>query len=160
MAVLTNPGRAAVAKSVYELDIHLAWGSGLESWDTTPVGPDINASSLINEVGRRVVSQKMYCTPDPSGGLVVPTGTFSPSSTPTKYIYMRFAFDFADSPSAVIRELAVMLRTVPKPSVPSGKAYLLPAEVLSFGDILVLERIPKLERSASIRQQFEFVVEF
>ncbi len=160
-AIYTNPGRASVAKSIYELDsIHLAWGSGLESWDTTPVAPDVNASSLINEVGRRIVSLKQYCTPDEEGGIVVPDGRFAPSATPTKYLYLRFSFDFADSPSADIRELAIMLRTVKKPTVPDGQEYLLPADLLSTGDILALEHIDKLDRSASNRQSFEFVLGF
>jgi hypothetical protein len=160
MAVLTDSGRAAIATSVKDLEIHLAWGSGSAGWDTTPVGESVSATSLLNEVGRRKVSQTMYCVPDDAGGLVVPDGTFSPSSTPTKYLYMRFAFDFADSPTAIIREVGVFLRTTPKVSVPSGQAYLLPSEVLSPGQLLVVQHIAKIERNAAIRQQFEFVIEF
>lgn len=160
-AIYTNPGRASVAKSIYELDeIHLAWGEGLETWDDTPVSPNVEASALINEVGRRIVSQKQYCYPDAAGGISVPDGRFSPSATPTKYIHLRFSFDFADSPSAEIRELAIMLRTVKKPSVPDNQEYLLPADILTGGDILALEHIPVLDRSASNRQSFEFVLGF
>ncbi len=160
MAVLTDSGRAAIATSVKNLDIHLAWGSGLVGWDTTPVAESVGATALLNEVGRRKVAQTMYCVPDEDGGLVVPDGTFSPSSTPTKYLYLRFAFDFVDSPTAIIREVGIFLRTTPKVSVPVGQAYLLPSEVLSFGELLVVENIAKIERSPAIRQQFEFVIEF
>jgi hypothetical protein len=160
MAVLTNSGRAAIATSIKDLAIHLAWGAGSESWDTTPVAESTGATALLNEVGRRKVSQVMYCTPDEEGGLVVPDGTFSPSSVPTKYLYLRFAFDFNDSPAATIREVGIFLRTTAKPSVPPGQMYLLPSEVQSPGELLVIEHIAKIERSAAIRQQFEFVIEF
>jgi hypothetical protein len=91
----------------------------------------------------------------------VPSGKFSPSATPTKFLYLRFAFDFVDSPSAIIREVAVFVGTVAKPSVPVGQDYLVPSEVLTAGQLLVVERIsPKLERSSSVRQQFEFVIQF
>jgi hypothetical protein len=160
MAVLTDSGRAAIATSIKNLDIHLAWGAGSPGWDTTPVGESVGASTLLNEVGRRKVSQVMYCVPDTSGGLIVPDGKFSPSATPTKYLYLRFAFDFNDSPVDTIREVGVFVRTVPKPSVPSGQAYLLPAEVLTPGELVVIQHIAKIERSGAIRQQFEFVIEF
>lgn len=160
MAVLTNSGRSAVAKAIKTGAIHMAWGSGMSAWDTTPDPVSVNATSLVNEVGRRTVSQTMYCVPDAAGGIVVPNGRFSPSATPTKYLYLRFAFDNADSPAATIREVGVFTGTVAKPSVPIGQEYLVPSEVLTTGDLLVTERIQRLERSADIRQQFEFVIQF
>jgi hypothetical protein len=38
--------------------------------------------------------------------------------------------------------------------------YFTPAEVDAMGQLLVIEHIQKFERSASVRQTFEFVVTF
>lgn len=159
MAILTNSGRAAVAASVKSQTIHMAWGSGSASWDTTPVPEPIDATALVAELGRRKVTQSLFCLPDPNGELVTPQGRFTASTDPTKYLYMRFSFDFSDAAASTIREVAVFIGTKVKASVPAGKDYVVPADLDSPGQMLVLERIPKLERSSSIRQQFEFVIQ-
>lgn len=159
MAILTNSGRAAVAASVKAQTIHMAWGSGDPAWDTTPVPEPLDATALVAELGRRKATQVLFCTPAADGELVVPQGRFSASSDPTKYLYMRFSFDFEDAAASTIREVAVFLGTVVKAGVPAGKDYVVPSELDKPGQMLVLERIAKLERSASIRQQFEFVIQ-
>ncbi|MGL4459787.1 MAG: hypothetical protein ACRCUB_15630, partial [Plesiomonas shigelloides] len=85
---------------------------------------------------------------------------FSVSQTPTKYLYLRFAFDFTDASDKTIRELAVFVGTTAKSSVPVGQDYLLPSDIEDHGQMLVLEHIQKLVRSPQVRQQFEFVVQF
>ena len=94
------------------------------------------------------------------GELVVPTGRFTASATPTKYLYMRFAFDFTDAQASTIRELSVFIGTIANVAVPAGQDYLVPSDVQDPGLMLALEHIPKLVRSASVRQQFEFVIQF
>ena len=73
---------------------------------------------------------------------------------------MRFAFDFTDAPTSIIRELAVMVGTVTNPLLPAGQMYFEPSQVTDPGILLVIEHIQKFERSASVRQTFEFVVTF
>ncbi len=160
MAILADSGRIAVATAVMAQPIHLAWGNGDVAWDAVQVPESPSTSSLLAEVGRRKVTQALYCTPDPAGELVVTDGRFTVSQTPTKYLYLRFAFDAADASDQTIRELAVYIGTVAKSSVPSGQDYLLPADIDDAGDLLVLEYIQKLVRSPQVRQQFEFVVQF
>lgn len=160
MAILTNSGRIAIAKAVMEQEIHLAWGSGDPDWDDTPVAPDVTNTELVNEIGRRRVTQALYCLPDPLGELVVPEGRFTQSLVPTNYIYTRFTFDFSDAPTSEIREVAVFLGTERAVGVPLGKDYLEPAEVADPGQMLEIERVPKITRSALVRQQFEFVTRF
>lgn len=160
MAILTNSGRAAAAMAVKAQPIHMAWGGGDPAWDDVPVPEPATATALLNEYGRRRATQVLYCTPDPQGELVVPTGRFTASATPTKYLYMRFAFDFTDAQASTIRELAVFIGSIAKVSVPAGQDYLVPSEVQDPGLMLALEHIPKLVRSASVRQQFEFVIQF
>lgn len=162
MAILTNSGRAAAAMSVKAQPIHMAWGGGDPAWDDLPVpAPEqAVATALLNEFGRRRATQVLYCTPDPQGELVVPTGRFTASSTPTKYLYLRFAFDFTEAQASVIREIAVFIGSIAKADVPAGQDYLVPSELQDPGMMLALEHIPKLIRSASVRQQFEFVIQF
>jgi hypothetical protein len=160
MAILTNPGRSGIAQLVKDQNLHLAWGSGNPDWDATPALPDVNASSLIAEIGRRKSSDVRFCIPDPLGSIVVPNGTFSLSDVPTKYLYIRFSFAADDSPEGQIRELAVFWGTVPKVTVPEGQMYLLPADVLDFGNIISIEHVDKIERSPAIRQQFEIIIQF
>lgn len=160
MAILVNSGRAAAAASVKEQPIHMAWGGGDPAWDDVPVPEPATAEALVNELGRRRATQVLFCTPDPQGELVVPTGRFTASPMPTKHLYMRFAFDFTDAPASTIREIAVFIATAAKDTVPVGQEYLVPSEVESPGMMLALEHIPKLVRSASVRQQFEFVIQF
>lgn len=160
MAILTNSGRVAMAQSVKAQAIHLAWGSGSAAWDTTPVPESITATALLAEIGRRAATYVQYCEPDADGSIIVPTGSFSETATPTKHLYMRFAFDFTDAPTSTIRELAVFVGTLTNPALPPGQMYFEPAQVTDPGTLLVIEHIQKFERSASVRQTFEFVVTF
>ena len=160
MAILTTSGRTAIAESVAARPIHLAWGSGLEAWDTVPVPESVSDAALANEIGRRAASRVRYCVPDVNGEIVVPTGRFTESVTPTNHIYLRFNFDFFDAPAAVIRETAVFIGTETLPGLPVGQMYFEPDDLVSTGMLLVIERFPKFERSASVRQSFEFVVKF
>lgn len=149
-----------MAQSVKAQAIHLAWGSGSAAWDTTPEPESIDSTALLSEVGRRKATYVAYCAPDEDGAIIVPTGRFTESVEPTKHLYMRFAFDFTDAPTAVIRELAVMVGSVTNPALPVGQMYFEPAQVTAPGTLLVIEHIQKFERSAAVRQTFEFVVTF
>lgn len=160
MAILTDSGRAAVATAIKAQALHLAWGNGVVDWDAVPPTESVSTSSLISEVGRRKVTQVMFCVPDTNGEIIVAEGRFSISQAPTKYLYMRFAFDFPDGGTNVLRELGVYVGTVAKAQVPANQDYLLPGDVLDPGQLLSLEYIQKLTRSDQIRQQFEFVLQF
>ncbi|MGL4459102.1 MAG: hypothetical protein ACRCUB_12070, partial [Plesiomonas shigelloides] len=89
MAILTDSGRAAVATAILAQPIHLGWGEGNVSWDSVPVPETPGTTVLVSEVGRRKVTQALYCKPDPAGELIVTEGRFSVSQTPTKYLYLR-----------------------------------------------------------------------
>ncbi|EDY2030049.1 hypothetical protein GTB64_004491 [Salmonella enterica] len=139
--------------------IHLAWGSGDVAWDAQRTDPSTGATDLEAEVGRRKVTQTMYCTPKSDGEIIVSQGRFTASVAPTKYLYLRFAYDFTDGAQATIRELGVFVGSQVS-ATPASPDYFLPAEVTSKGQLLVLEHIDKLVRSQNIRQQFEFVIQF
>ena len=161
MAILTQSGRTALAQSVANQPLHLAWGTGDPAWDTAPVPEPVGASALLAEIGRRASPQLLYVAPDPQGSLVLPSGRWSISGTPTNSLYMRFAFDYTDGSSAVIRELGVFVGTAIKPAVLSatpGKLYFDPSDLQATGTLLALQRVPKITRSGATRQAFEFVL--
>lgn len=149
-----------MAESIMARPIHLAWGGGDAAWDTDPVPETVNDEALVDEIGRRLVSQARYCSPDETGEIIVPTGRFTESSTPTRHIYLRFNFDFDDAPAATIREVAVFVGTQADAGLPPGQMYFEPENVVDPGTLLVIERMQKFDRSPSVRQSFEFVITF
>lgn len=228
MATLTSSGRTALAISVKDRPIHLAWGNGQTWWDSnqaeTPTFSNnqlsltygnvsnvvvksldqtttftdvtdytVNATTgvidrvttgsiaagaqvsveyfvtrpteatssaaLANEVGRRIATQVDFCTPNnASGSIVVPTGRFDVSSTPTNNLYMRFVYDFADAAGEVIREQAVYIDTVTDVNLPSGQTYFDATDVTTQGTLLVIQHSPAITRLSSTRETFEFVI--
>ena len=160
MAILTNSGRVVMAESVKARPIHLAWGSGDPAWDATPEPETTTDSALVNEIGRRTITSAGYCEPDALGEIIVPTGRFTASATPSRHLFLKFNYDFTDAPTSTIRELAVYVGTTFNPLLPPGQMYFEPADVVDPGRLLVIERTPKFERSPSVRQSFEFVITF
>lgn len=158
MAILTTSGRTAIAVAIAAQPLHLAWGSGDAAWDETPVPEPIDATALVQEVGRRAVTLVQFCQPDPEGELVVPSGRFTISAEPTQHLYLRFNFDFADAAASLIREAGVFLGTQVQTGLPEGQRYFAPTDVADPGTLLALERFPKITRSSSVRQSFEFVL--
>lgn len=159
-AILTLSGRTAIATAIKARTAHMAWGSGLASWGSTPPSPDTSATALVAEVARRKASQVEYVVPDASGAIVVPSGSYSISTTPTLALYFKFFFDFSEGVGSTIREQAIFIDTVAAAGVPAGQFYLLPAQVQSPGTLLVIQRSAPIVRDITTRQLFEFVVTF
>ena len=158
MAVLTVSGRAALAASLKERSIYLAWGSGDPSWDDNPVAEDTSRTGLYAEVGRVPALIKGFAVPDSKGEIILPSGRFRQVTEPAPHLYLRFSFDFNDSPDATIRELGVFVGTVPVKGLPEGQRYLLLDQVQDPGLLLAVEHIPAFQRSLATRQMFEFVI--
>lgn len=170
MAILTDSGRTAIAKSIAAQAVHFAWGSGLASWDTTRVAESSSQTALVAEVGRRAAASIQYVTPDDvNGDIVVPVFNdaqgntikkkFVLSANPTPHLYMKFNFDFEDAPTATIREVAVIVGTVTQTGLPAGQKYFTPAQITNVGTLLAVENLlEKILRSPNSRQSFEFVI--
>ena len=171
LATLTKTGRAAIAKAILERSLHLAWGTGLEEWDSeeATLPSLVDSTDLYNEVGRRLVTSKGFVEPDEQGGICVPVGR-NPDGTveqarynqvegPTPYIYIRVNFNFEDAATAVIREMGIFMDTVVKDDLPPGQLYFLPSEIEDKGMLLAAQIIePSINRSPSVRQTVEFVL--
>ena len=52
----------ALAAALASQTLHFAWGTGDAAWDTAPVPEPIDATALVNEVGRRLVTQVQFVT--------------------------------------------------------------------------------------------------
>jgi hypothetical protein len=160
MAVLQDDGRTALAEAVKSRPIHLAWGTGNPAWDTAPEPEPNNASALVAEIGRRAATEVHYVVPDPDGEVSVANGRYKFSATPSKWLLLRFVFDFLDAPASQLREVGLFLGTVAKPELPAGQRYFEPADIVDPGKLYALERFEKTARSPSIRQTFEYVLPF
>lgn len=163
MAILVESGRAAVATAIMNQPIHLAWGEGDPSWDVTKPTEATSTTGLLKELGRLKAIDAYSVVPNNTGGgqIIVSGGKFDPApiGVATKYLYLRFQFDFMDAQYASIRELGIFVGTQvtaanPDVYLPDG------AGNYSGGQLLVLEYLDKLVRSSQIRQQFEFVIQF
>ncbi|EIW6162705.1 hypothetical protein MF451_003702 [Salmonella enterica subsp. enterica serovar Saintpaul] len=162
MAILVQDGRIAVAHAIQAQDIYLAWGRGQATWDsaTNPPDPQTTIHGLVDEIGRRKANQVQYCERVNSGGSIfVGQNQFNVTTTETNFLYIRVAFDYPDAAGEPIRELGVFVGAVLKPTADPTK-YLLPTDFSDVGRLLVAENIQKLQRSADVRQQFEFVIQF
>ena len=163
MAILTHSGRAALASALMQRPLHLAWGTGDPDWDALPDGipppESVTTTALISEIGRRSLSQVSFVLPSDTGMIELPYGRWNTSVAPTRYLYLKTAFDFADAPNAVFREVGVFLDTEVVAGLPIGQRYFIPAQIADPGLLLALEYVPAVARAANIRQTFEFVLE-
>lgn len=159
MAIITLSGRVALAAALKAKPLHIAWGTGDPAWDNSPVQEQPSDSALVAEVGRRTILIAQYCTPDDaSGSIEIPGGRFSPASVKTNYLYIRATFEFEDASSSAIREVAIFSDTELVSGLPAGQMYFAPNQIASPGLLLALERFPSINRSPSVRQSFDFVL--
>lgn len=159
MPILTKSGRIVIAESIAERPLHLAWGLGDGAW-TSPPSEDPDAVELQDEIGRRVADQVSYVVPDPVGLIVLPTGRFSLSVSPTNHLLVTFRFDFLEAQGSVVREIGVFAGTVVNTGLPPGQEYFTPAQIQAPGRLLHLENLSPIFRSPAVRESFEIVISF
>ena len=161
MAILTKSGRVAIASAISKLPLHFAWGTGDGVW-IDPPAEDVDASSLMAEVGRRAATQWLFVVPDVDGDIVVSTGSFSasPGNAPTSHLFIEANFAFTDASGAAIREVAVFSDTDVIAGLPSGQKYFTPAEVEDPGIMIYVENITPIFRSPAIQENFRTVITF
>lgn len=158
MSVLTDSGRAALARALKEQTLYLAWGGGNESWGNEPPPPDPEKTALINELGRKALFTSLYVMPDEEGGIVLSTGRYRVSETPTPHLYLKFLFDYEDGVGSSIRELGIFAGGKIEEGLPPGQTYYVPGEVEEPGILLLYETREPLLRKASERNEFEYVI--
>ena len=153
-------GRVATAELIAAQPIHIAWGTGDPAWDSAPEPEPTNANGLLSEVGRRTATQVGFVIPDENGSIETPQGNFSLSATPTRWLYVRVVFAFADAADQHIREIAVFMGTQTDPALPAGQRYFTPDQLTGPGRLYLLDRSQNFERSGTVRAAFEYVLPF
>jgi len=159
MPILAKSGRVVIAESIKARPVHVAWGSGDGAW-IEPPSEDVDATALVNEIGRRLADVVSYVVPDEDGLIELSTGRFSLSEAPTNHLYIQVKFTFGDEPSGVIREIAAIVGTVTDPALPAGQRYFTPAQVVEPGRLMHLENLPPIFRSSAIEETFQIVITF
>lgn len=159
MAILPKSGRVVIAESIALRPIHLSWGTGDGDW-VTPPSEDADAVALLAEVGRREASEVAFVVPDVAGNIVLPSGNYTRSLTPTNHLFISTNFDFDDSPSTVIREIAVFVGSTTVGGLPEGQKYFTPGQLATTGRMLHLENLPPIFRSPAVRENFDIVITF
>ena len=120
----------------------------------------IGQTTLMREVGRRVVDEVHFVAADPEGEIVVPTGRYRLSTEPSNHLFIRVRFDFEDAATSVVREQGLFVSTQTDPALPIGQKFFLPVQVTAPGILLVLQNSVPIVRQPSTRETFEFVVTF
>lgn len=161
MAVLQDQGRTALARAIAAQSIYLAWGRGLPDWDATTAAEPTTATTLVDEIGRRQVTAVQYVQPDAAGEIELPDASrYTASATPTKWLHVRWTFDFADAAGEDVRELGIFVGGTVVAGLPAGQRYFTPDQVDAQGDLYCLERLPKFTRNGGVRQVQEYVLPF
>lgn len=167
MAVLQDQGRIALAKALQEQAIYLAWGRGLPAWDGAPVSEPVNATALVDEIGRRIATAKRFVTPqtDPNPAaaydIKTPGGDkYLYSAEPTNYLLLEFQFEYNDASTERIRELGVFIGCETIPGLPAGQRYFTPDQIKTQGRLYMLDRIPKLIRTSTTEPLYRYVLPF
>jgi len=159
MSSLSLAGRLVIAKFIASQPLHLAWGTGDGAWTTAPL-PAGTETALLTEIGRRTVTQLEYVVPDVAGAIVLAEGSFSISVTPTRHLYLRTDFDFAEATGAAIREIGLFMGSVMVAGLPGGQKYFTPTQVADPGSIIHFANYAPIYRFPNNRERFEIVMTF
>ena len=145
--ILTTAGRTALAESLEDEIIHLAWGSQGNDpipWadPSNPTNFTLGDKRLNLELGRRVATDRGYAVEDPNGTIEANGLIWSISETPTNYLYLKFAFRQGDSSDGDIYQLGLFLNTVLNPDLPALRFQLNnPAGYSSGSTELVIDNL-------------------
>ncbi len=139
MSIFTNAGRAVLADLVASRPLHLALGDGGD--EQILPQPDYDAKSLIGEIGRKAVARVLFVVPDDNGVLILPGDKrYAMSESPTRHLYLDFAFDYDDGVGGQVREIGVFVDTKAVDGM-ENKSFLLPDEIEERGELLLLEHL-------------------
>ncbi|MCL2829426.1 MAG: hypothetical protein FWD77_01660 [Betaproteobacteria bacterium] len=185
MAIKTRIGRAADAEAIRGCTWFFAWGRGDPAWDALAPEPrreDFStfeewrsacrawrdtcaiaaerpdATGLIDEIGRRLISPPEFVTPDEAGDILIGDMAFSRSAQKTNYLLARCTFSPGEGVGEKIREVGIFVNGLVDPGCPPGQRYFLPHEIVAPGDLYLLENGNSFDRHPSKQEAFEWVI--
>jgi hypothetical protein len=162
-----------MAKAIKEQPLFLALGRGSSAWgDGVPPLENIEATKLVDEIGRRALTRSLYVIPDADGEIEVPVSAvqdgqgnynveserYSASNTPTRHIYLEFALDYADAADETLREIGVYVGSVLKPNLPAGQRYFHKSDFSDEGLLFEIEHKRPYIREVNRRTTFAWVI--
>ena len=144
MAILTFSGRAAIIQYLQACTLFLAIGRGNPNWGSVPDPPDYEANKLIDEVGRKKLTQAFFVNEDDNGEIQMPGGRcYSQSAAPTRHLFVRFLFNYGEGVNTLIREVGIFINTKVKAGLPASQTFFTPEQLADPGTLLLLENIDK-----------------
>jgi hypothetical protein len=172
MGLITEAGRAAMAKAIKDQAMFLALGAGNPEWgDGTPPAEDGAAAELLNEIGRKALSRSLYVVPDENGDIEVPISVtenggsysvtvekYSRSETPTRYLYVEFKLDYTDAVNTTIRELGLYTGGILKATLPGGQTWVHKENFEDEGMLFEIEHRQPYIRVVNQRPVFSWVI--
>lgn len=170
MAIFTNSGRIVLAQALLNMELHMAVGSGDPAWDSlpAPTTPEAQAirdaewsqlTALTAPVGLARTRDKFFVKPDVNGTIPMNDGgLYSQSAEPTPYIYVRFQLDLADALGETLRENGVFVGSQIAADVPSGQMFIEPDDIISFGQMIQVDRVAPVVRDGSISQTLSTIL--
>lgn len=142
MAILTFSGRAAIVDYLRTCPLFLAIGTGHPNWGSVPDPPDYDATGLINEIGRKKLTQAFFVNEDDNGEIEMPGGRhYSQSAIPTRHLFVRFLFGYGEGVNATIREVGIFINSTTKSGLPATQTFFTPDQIQEQGSLLLLEHI-------------------
>lgn len=156
--VITDAGRATVAKKLQATNACLIVGTGDVAWGATPPAVPADAVGLLAPVAVVRPLVKSFVLPDAAGVIETDDGLkWTLSETPTPFLYLSYVLGFQDGPNETLREAAISLDPVFAAGVPPGLTYVPWASVTAPGDLLGIERWSPTER-AGVRLTVDRVI--
>ena len=144
MAILTFSGRAAIIQYLQSCPLFLAIGRGNPNWGSVPDPPDYEANKLIDEVGRKKLTQAFFVNENDNGEIQMPGGrNYSQSVALTRHLFVRFLFNYGEGVNTLIREVGIFINTKVKAGLPATQTFFTPDQLADPGTLLLLENIDK-----------------
>lgn len=152
----TDDGSATPNSSVNPPDSNSTFPA---AWTKPAPNTDPSLPDLYEEVGRRLIQLKQYVTPDPSGTIQTSNGSWSVSDTPTKYLYLKAQFDYADAPDDMLYQFGIFIGTEAT-SGNENQLYLTPDMIANKGTLLGIENHNLIIRESSTRESHAVILTF
>ena len=142
MAIVTYSARTALIQYLLSCPIHLGIGTGSSNWGSTPDPPDYEATSLIDEKGRKKLTRYFFVNEDDNGDISMPGGRkYKQSAVPTRQLYCHFVFDYGEGVADAIREVGIFINTKIKDGLPNSQTFFTPDQIKDIGTLVMLEHL-------------------
>lgn len=136
----------------------IADGQQVNIFYNLSLSPLLSQLDLVDEIGRKRATFIGYATPDENGDIVVSSGTFAQTLTPTKHLLFRSFFAVAEAETETIREFGLFVDTVLESGLPGNQLYFEPADVSDPGTLCVVRNVAPVNKQTIGELKQDFVI--